>query len=471
MQNSKIIKILNRLSKDEFKLLNKFILSPIHNRHQDVIVLFHYLKKHVLTKKSQLNKEKVFVHLFPNKKFDAQKLHYVNSYLLKVVEDFLAWQEWKEDKISQQLHLIKAYNKHGLGQPVQKSFEQAVQLQEKLPYRNANYYWQKYQLHFGQINHYKTLGRNVDFNLQEFSELIDISFIVEKLKSSCAMISHQSVTKKSYDMGLLDSVFDYVEKGDLLENPAIAIYFYAYKALSDYENMENFLALKKLLFANEAKFATAELSDIYLAGINFCIKRWNQGDREIMEEIFQLYKSGIAIEVFLNNGILSRWTYNNIIIAGLRQKKYEWVEEFIYSYAELLPNKHRESSLHFNLAKFYYETGNYSKAMPYLNQMEYDDLLHNVGAKVILAKIYYEEEQIEALDNLIKSVQNFIYRKKVLGYHREACLNLFNFLRKLINVNIYDKIAIEELKKQIESTKILPTKYWLIEQIKKIQKN
>ena len=440
----------------------------MHNRYQDVIELFSFLKKHLNGKKDKLDKERIFHYLFPNKPFGAKKLHYVNYYLLKVTEEFLAWQEWKEDKVSQQIYLIKSYNKHGLGQPVQKSFEQAVELQEKLPFRNATYYWQKYQLHFGQINHYKTLRRNVDFNLQEFSELIDISFIAEKLKSSCAMISHQSVTKKNYDMGLLNYVFDYIEQNDLLVHPAIPIYYYAYKALSDHETVSNFLELKKLLFANEAKFETSELSDIYLAAINFCIKRWNQGDREIMEEIFELYRAGLQVAVFLDNGTLSRWSYNNIIIAGLLRKEYEWVKKFIYDYAQLLPEKHREGSFNFNLAKYYYEVGEYDKAMPLLLQMEYDDLLHTMGAKIILAKMYYELSEIEALDNLIKSAQAFIHRKKVMGYHKEVYLSIFGLLKKLMNTNAYNKVALQQLKTEITNTKQLPEKDWLLEQVQKL---
>lgn len=471
MENSKIIKILKKLSKDEFKLLDKFVLSPVHNRHQDVITLFRYLKKHLTSTKKQLSKEKTFHHLFPNKEFEAQKLHYVNSYLLKVVEEFLAWQEWKNDKVTQQIYLIKAYNKHDLGQPVQKTFEQAVELQEKLPLRNANYYLQKYQLHFGQIKHYKTLGRNVDFNLQEFSELIDKSFIAEKLKSSCAMISHQSVSKKNYDMGLLNGVFEYIEQRNLLKEPAIAIYYYAYKALSDNEDMTNFLELKKQLLANEAKFETAELSDIYLAAINFCIKRWNQGDGEMMAEIFKLYQAGLHVDVFLDNGILSRWSYSNIVLAGLLQKEYNWVEKFINEYVQLLPEKHREGSFNFNLAKYYYEVNNYPKAMALLQKIEYDDLFHTMGAKIILAKMYYELSEMETLDNLIKSAQAFIRRKKVMGYHKEVYLRIFIFLKKLTNINIYDKLALEQLKTEIINTKQFPEKVWLLEQVEKIRNN
>ena len=416
-----------------------------------------------------MDKEKIFQYLFPKEKFVVQKLHYVNSYLLKVVEEFLAWQEWNADKVSQQLYLIQSYQKHDLREPLQKSFEYAINLQEKLPFRNANYYWQKYQLHFGQMNYYRTLGRNVDFNLQEFSELLDISFIAEKLKNSCAMISHQSVTKKHYDMGLLDSVFNYIEQENLLDNPAVSTYYYAYKALFDNEDISHFLALKNHLLLHENKFSKSELSSIYLAAINFCIKRWNQGDQAIMEEIFELYQAGLQVEVFLENGTLSRWTYNNIIIAGLLRKEYQWVKSFIHEYIELLPEQYREGSFSFNLAKYYYEVGEYEEAMKLLQQMEYDDLLHTMGAKIILAKIYYEQSEMDALDNLIKSAQTFIHRKKVMGYHREVYLSIFGLLKKLMNLNNFDKTALAQLKEEIINTKQLPEKEWLLEQVQRMK--
>ena len=105
MQESKVIKIIKSLPKDEIKLLGKFVSSPIHNKHQQVIDLFFYIKKHLDDTNGKLSKEKVFKFLFPKQKFEPQKIHYINSYLFKVVEAFLAWQEWKNDKVSEQIYL------------------------------------------------------------------------------------------------------------------------------------------------------------------------------------------------------------------------------------------------------------------------------------------------------------------------------------------------------------------------------
>ena len=106
--------------------------------------------------------------------------------------------------------------------------------------------------------------------------------------------------------------------------------------------------------------------------------------------------------------------------------------------------------------------------MPLLLQMEYDDLLHTMGAKIILAKMYYELSEIEALDNLIKSAQAFIHRKKVMGYHKEVYLSIFGLLKKLMNTNAYNKVALQQLKTEITNTKQLPEKDWLLEQVQKL---
>jgi tetratricopeptide (TPR) repeat protein len=173
--------------------------------------------------------------------------------------------------------------------------------------------------------------------------------------------------------------------------------------------------------------------------------------------------------VFLDNKIISRWTYNNIIVAGLLRKEFDWVKTFIYDYAECLPEKHREASFNYNLAKYYYEVGNYKEAMFLLQQMEYDDLLHTMGAKIILAKMYYELSEVESLDSLIKSAQAFIYRKKVLGYHKEVYLSIFGIFKKLMSINPHDKSALKQLENEISTTKQLPEKDWLLAQAQKLR--
>ncbi|MEM1218185.1 MAG: hypothetical protein AAGH79_04710, partial [Bacteroidota bacterium] len=194
-------------------------------------------------------------------------------------------------------------------------------------------------------------------------------------------------------------------------------------------------------------------------------RSWNLGRKRYMQDLFELYQNGLQAQVFVENGQLSRFTYNNIIIAGLKRKAFDWVYQFIYDYKDQLEEKHRESSFRYNLAKYYFDKGDYQGAMPLLLQWEYNDVLQNLNAKIMLAKMYYETEERESLEHALNSFQTYIYRKKILGYHRDIYLNFAQFLRKVLMVNPYDKNSIGTLRTAIQEQKALTEREWLVQQL------
>ncbi len=468
MRNNRLITVLKTFSKAEIRLLDKFVRSPIYNRHQDVIRLFEYIRKVLEGKKKSLEKEMVFDYLFPNEHFDMQRVHYVSSYLLRVVEEFLAWQEWNKDSTEKNLYRLKGYRQHNLDRLLVKDIEQGLQQQQKQPLRNARYHEQQYELQYAKYNFTRTLGRTRQFNLQELANSLEIAFISKKLKNACILLSHQAVTKHQYDNGLLEEVLAFVERGNLLQIPAIALHYYAYKALVNVEEENYFMQLKSLLQEHDHCFTTAELRDFYIVAINYCIRSINTAQRQLhyMNELFQLYRSGLEVGVFFENGQLSHWTFRNMVTAGLNLFEYDWVFNFINEYKETLAEQHQEGSFCFNLARYYFEKGNYHQAMPLLLQMEYSDLLINLAAKTLLAKMYFLQGETDALDNLLTSFKAYIKRKKVLGYHRENYLNIIGFFQRLMNLGTYDEVKRAALREDIQNTKVVPEKEWLLEQLK-----
>ncbi len=468
MNNYKIVKILNALSKKELRILNKFVKSPIYNQHEGVIKLFGYLRKY-LHKIAYLNDaEKIFDYIFPGESFDIQKIHYLNSYLFRVLEEFLAWNEWYGDIEQRGLFLARAYQHHGLEKPFRKNLRQTLQKLEKQPIRDATFYQTQYALQIEQFKFAKLKGRTRAFPLQELANMQEISFIAEKLKNACLLLSHQSVSKTTYDMGLLDQIIEFLDGHPYLDIPAISIYYYGYQSLTDMEHDVSFQLLKEQLFLHYALFDLEELRDMYILAINCCIKRINLGMSDYYQEVFELFKTGLTKDIFLEQGVLSPWTYSNIIASGLKRMEYDWVLNFIHSYKEKLPEKQREGFFNYNLAKFYFEKGNYREAMPLLQQMEYADLLHNLTAKSMLARMYYELGEFESLDHLLSSYKTYIHRKKVLGYHKENHLNFIELIRKLVRILPNDDLQKEKLKKDIQQRKILMEREWLLSKIEEM---
>lgn len=465
MHKNKIIQVLKSLSPKELREADKFVRSPIHNRHEQVAVLFQYLRKHLNGSEKAFDRERIFKHLFPNETFDMQKVHHVSSYLLKVLEEYLSWSEWRKDESNYGLYLMRAYSGHKLEGQFTTTLSKTKKSLENNFRRDAHFHQLHYQFQFEEYNFARRQGRTRDFNLQQLADSQDIAFLVEKLKNACLLLSHQAVTKKNYDQSFLEVILEFLQGNKLLNTPAIAMYYHGLLALSDIQNEQSFLELKKLLVEEEGTFEISELRDLFILAINYCIRRLNMDDQSYLREVFDIYQAGLKIDVFLDNGELSPWTFNNIAQSGLRLKEFEVVEEFILQYNSFLPNDQRDNCFNLNFAWLHYGKKNYRDAMQLLLQMDLrKDILMACGVRTLFARMYYELNEYDTLASHLQSFKTFIKRKKALAYHRAPYLHFIQYLQKISQGKFNGKQTKENLAKEINETKVA-AKEWLLEQL------
>jgi hypothetical protein len=465
MKGNKVVKIIKSLSPEALKLLDKWVQSPIHNRHRDVIALFQYLRKYKDDEGEKLSNQAVFWHLFPGSPFNMQQVHYVSSYLLKVTEEFLAWQEWRKNEQAFSFSLLGAYFELKLSEPFSKLAETLQKNLQSTPRQDGAFYLQQYRMQVEKYNFGRKIGADKGFDLQLLSDLQDIAYIAEKLKNACILISHAAVTKNVYKTGLLDEVLQFLEGHPYLQLPVIETYYYAFRALSDISNRNAFDHLKRCLIEHGNVFNINDLNEIHVFAINYCVRRFNSGDQDIMREAFDIYQAGLEKGLYLENGVMAPRTYSNIVMAGLRQKDFDRVERFIHDYKETLPEKVRGGFFYYNLARLYYEKKLFDKAMPLLQQMEHDDVTVYCIGKTLLAKMYYELGELDLLSSLLQSFDIYVRRKKMLGYHRDSFLNFIRFLKKVLHTFPRDRAAKDRLRSELTEYKLLVEKEWLAEQL------
>jgi hypothetical protein len=172
--------------------------------------------------------------------------------------------------------------------------------------------------------------------------------------------------------------------------------------------------------------------------------------------------TGFAKQYFLVEGQLSRYTCQNAATAGLLLHQLEWADRFIHNYRNLLPPLYQESLFIFNLTRLEYRRRRLDQALRLLQKAEYKDVLLHLAAKTRQIKIFFETDEHDLLES---HLQAFIRRKKGLGYHRENYLNTIFFTRNLLESNLYDKTARQGLRIEIEATKAVAEKEWLLQQI------
>jgi hypothetical protein len=169
------------------------------------------------------------------------------------------------------------------------------------------------------------------------------------------------------------------------------------------------------------------------------------------------------VGAFLQNGHLSRFTYTNIAQAGMGLGEFAWVAHFLEEHKKHLPPELREPVSQFNLARLFYETDRPAEAMHCLRNVEHDDIIHNLAAKTLLVKIYYEQGELNALDSLLDSVSAYIRRKKVLGYHRDSYLSFVKILRFMVSLDLTRAQNRSIIRDKIAAMSVLAERAWLTE--------
>ena len=130
MSQNRLYEIFKELSPQELRELAKYIRSPLFNKLERAVLLFDYMRKR---KDKGWDDKTTFEHLFPNEKFNIQKLHYTNSTLLKHIESYLIWKECTSSQLDSQLYLMKAYRKKKLDKPFNRILRKTEHLLAEQP--------------------------------------------------------------------------------------------------------------------------------------------------------------------------------------------------------------------------------------------------------------------------------------------------------------------------------------------------
>lgn len=469
MKNNPIISLFNSFSAKERRELKKWLLSPIHNQRKDSIKLANYFfeKNHLLDEKF-LKKERIYSKIFPKEIFDDARMRQTIHFLSKTVEDFLIYNELKENEIRAKLALASVYRKKKQPKSYQKVMKSVLTLQQNAIFKDEHFLRNEYLIQREQYQYFEKQKRNVKLNLQEMSDALDTTYFADKLRQSCLMLSHQKVFKTEYEPALIKEILSYVERENFNKVPAVSIYYYAYMALTNPTDRNYFDHLKNNIFEMGHTFSKMEIRDLYLLAINYCIGKINAGDVSFRREAFELNKKGMETKILIQNNSISPWTFINTLANSIQLKEFDWTYNFIEKYQSYIPAPQRENFTHYGYASYHFFKKEYDDAMDWLIHADFSDTLLNLNAKMLLLKIYYEKGEIKALESLLESTKKYIHRKGVIGYPRTVFQNRIKMLHKLVRVNPYSRSEKNKLKSEILEKTPLLEQEWLLEQLSKL---
>lgn len=465
MNGTFVFELWKALDASEHRAVLKFLDSPIHNQRVDVRTLAALLAATPSSDWDHLGKEAAFAVVFPGEVYDNLRFNHTCSFLVQRIEAYLTWQEMERDGRWRDWLLCRSLRRRGMNDHFLRRTEGALQKLESQPLRNAEHHLLSFLLESERYQHRVIHERETPTGLNRVTEPLDRFFTLENLRCAGTALSLKARYGIQNLLPFAGAVLDHAAAADAEQAPEIVLMRLGYETLQDIENEDNFRQLKRLIATKRELFNPAENRDLYLLAINFCLRRHNRGERPAYtREALLLYREALERGLLFENGLLQKFTFNNILRLACTSGEREWAGAFLEQYQHYLPPEDRENTYRFNLASWHYLGGEYARVPVLLQTFDFSNRDTQLSARQMLLRSYFELEEWQALDSLLKSFYSFLRRRHDIGYQRLMYLNLIKFTRKLMAGPLANRKS-AALAERIRAETYVAEREWLLEKL------
>jgi hypothetical protein len=471
LHSNKVFQVLQLLDKSDCKKLMKFMQSPYFNNSKTLCQLCEiFLEIINLGQLEGFEKKWVWKKIFPKDTYDDVNFRKYCSDLLKLTETFLAHNALEEDEAGLNVLLYQTAVKKKIEPLYASTLRNAQEKSKGSDFKSSFQYLQGYEVErsFYAMSEFDVKVADKKVNIEEISSNLDYFYWIEKLKLYCSALSHRQTTYQEYKIDLIDPIIKNIENIDVETIPELSVYFYTYQTLTNVDNTEYYYKLKKILENFGDVITQKDAIGLFDSTLNYCTGKLNKGNQIFLLEYFEVFEVAIKKKVYIVNGEIAQWRFNNIVAAALRLGKLDWTENFIINYKEFLNISSRENTYTFNLARVYRYQKKFEKVLTLLRNIEYEDIAYNRISKTMLIISYYELDEYDALDSFMESFRVYLSRHKNVPV-RNSYLNLIKYVRRLTRLAPKDKTTLEKLRQDLISEKETTVNYdWLMEKIEEL---
>lgn len=472
MRSTKLYQTLVQLTVYERNSFNKYLKSPYFNKNEKLIQLFEHLDQLIRgSEEVEISKEELWGKI-SDVPFQDVKFRKASSDLLKLLEDFLALENYKSHPFFQSKHLLEALSNKKLEHLYKSSLSKAERLSEQRLERSSDYHHFNYEVSKHEYNltteFAKKQAKSFNIPKQNIEALLrnlDHFYITEKLRYYCTILSWKKLTNYDAELLLMEEILETVESKNLVEIPSIGVYYDILMTMQDPEDESHYYSLKEKVKSLVDLFPDHEVRDIYDSLVSYCIQRVNKGHYQFQREVFEIYKEILRSEVLFVDGNITPTTYRNIVFFALRVQEYDWAEDFANQYVGRLKEVYQINALNFSLARIYFYRKQYEDVISYLQQVDYEDIWYNLNSRTLLIAAYYELDEYDALESLLGSFKVYISRNNSIPESRQRnYLNLIKYIGQLYKLLPSEKQKLAKLKTSIENNPMV-NKPWILQKL------
>ena len=465
---NKVWQTLRCLSHEEHIRLLRFLRSPYFIMSKTMAPLCEVFIKLIEHGDEGFDRQQVWQKVYPGAPYDDVNFRKNCSDLLRLTGEFMAQEIAASDEAKQSMGTLSYAVQHRVEPFLQTAMRQARAVVAQKSYRSLDDFLNAYSV---ERQYYAMMEFDVKVNtranLEEISQQLDLFYWIEKLKLFSAMLSQQRTGNYQYDLKFMEQISGFLRDYPVEDVPELAIYYYSFLTLYEAENVGHYYNLRRLLDTHATIMPQKEAIELFDSALHYCTGKINKGDRAFLQEYFDVFEEAIQKGIFLQNGELATWRFNNIAASALGLGKLEWAENFVEKFKNYLPADSRQNTYSFNLARVYRFQKKYDEVLQLLQNVEYEDIGVNLISKMMLLITHYERRDHEVLDSFIDSFRVFLNRHKNIPQQRRlSYLNLLKFTRRLMRLVPGDKSAVAKLQEEITREKATIVNHeWLLEKL------
>ncbi|MFK8162450.1 MAG: hypothetical protein AB8H12_08300 [Lewinella sp.] len=460
--------IIHNLSVAEAKRAELWLEAALHNRREDVRVLFRLRRQYLTEETPMPSSADEFEVIYPGAPNDPAKFRQLEHQLLKRLEAFLAWDTFNRDHFGPDEFLLRAYRARRLDDHRRTR----IRRYRPTPLLGTERFHLEYRLAMEEydLELAASRGGRVDYLAPEIA--LEKYLLALRLRQACLTLAHQRLHKTgdSYEIPRLDLLLQTADRAPYRKDPYIQLFrlvaqLQLNEGVAPEKAEASFSLLTEQLRGVSEHLSPEDQRNLMLLAINYGLRRANSGSESFISATFTLYKLALSLGFLHDRGRLTIFTFNNILALAIRLKKVDYASTFLDDHQHELPEKGGSEVLALGRARLALATGQDGDALFHLQQADFKDFIHHLTARVMQLKIYFRQDNYSLLQSHISSTRKLLSRRKSIGYHLTNYRNIFQLANAIIRLSPGDEKARKALIHRIKNTESCTERPWLLEQL------
>jgi hypothetical protein len=499
MLKHQLLEILKTFSDHEKKKFGKFLCSPYFTNSPKILKLFYILKKfHPTYDNPRLTKHYIHRKLDYGLPYNDSTIRNLIYDLQEYAEKFLRQQKFESRPLDGYIYAREEYINRGLTDLFDINVINSEIKMADFEFVDIDYSFHKFKVQldkfaFNLINNRlknKTVIETESAKLADSITYFVNYFIVESIKGNQALLSNarKNETKNQIQFVMdflrvfdFDKLNTFAQKYSKKASNIVESYICLLKAFLNFDNDNYYIEYKKSILKNINKLSYSDKNYLFMRLRDYCLLKQSKNKPSKInyeKELFDFYELTLKMEYYKtdSNPYLPIEFYKDILIHGLKLRKYSWVESFITGSKNKLRPENRKDMTAYATALLYYDKGKYEEALSVLKKITNDAFVYRLEAKSLELRIFIDTNQFEKAMSLIDAYKLFMSNDELITDLRKVHHgNFIHYANKLIRYRSNGKDTdANSIMKEIQNTADIINKEWLIDgfakHLKKLKK-